>query len=166
LSKGVPVLFDSMKARWIQPRLRPFSEAALVITRPWYCAESATFEPPSPLKTITLPCFSRNARSSAKVGAAEEGLIASPFVLASANLIPASAIATCGGSGARFGGSAGGEGAHERTTNPNPATTARMVARIRRRRAIRHRLNVMRPCAFAIDSTAGMFSRTVRYSVR
>src|SRR6187549_3663584 len=56
-----------MNLRLMKPRLRPAGSTALVITRPWYWAETATRPPPGDSNTCTGPCFVRNATSSANV---------------------------------------------------------------------------------------------------
>src|SRR5260221_13773529 len=56
-----------MNGRLIQPRLAPEASTALVITRPWYVAETATRAPDGAARTRTGACRFRKARSSAKV---------------------------------------------------------------------------------------------------
>src|SRR5262249_55228705 len=63
-------------------------------TRPWYRAETPTLPPAGVVSTRTGPCFSRNARSSANVGAGA-AFGAEPAPPASASGARAARVASC-----------------------------------------------------------------------
>src|SRR5262249_8110457 len=66
-SKGVAVFASSMNLRLMKPRLRPSGSTALVITRPWYFADTATRSPLGDSKTLSASNLARKATSSVNV---------------------------------------------------------------------------------------------------
>src|SRR5258708_2644268 len=56
-----------MNLRFTKPRLRPVGSTALVMTRPWYFADTATRPPLGDSNTLTGPKREREATSSANV---------------------------------------------------------------------------------------------------